>query len=1017
MGNIQKLGKKCVTSSNARKLYCAAFVAIACLLFSQVNAQTSQGSASQIPISQIQGPRDNTQVYSGVVYGPIDQNDTLWRIASRYKQDARFTVYQTMLAIYELNQQAFENGNFNTMVDGATLQLPSDRYIARIDPLSARAKADQDDRALGRGSSAQNEAVQTDTSGGENSTPVSADNLKPEIPLVNQEDLSKTSAQLQSQLNGLRQQQQQQFQQLKNQVAASISSVEVLLDENKKLNEQLLRIDENNRKVTEEVETELQTQIDQQVEQLSQLIALVKEAEQRRIDKESESILSSPLALVIIMSVVTLLIILVLAIYLLKKPAPIAAPSVIPPSEDIIDDELVIGQVSDELDQDSEDLMVALSNEDALEEDDILSDALEDDDAINAMSDAEMDADLDGLDDMLVPDLPTEVSNIGVSIDSNNAESKSDDGISLEIEDDLLLDEDFASLDLSEPDELGNDNDGIDSETIIDSSSLSESSELEEEQDNSDGSPLGVNLDENGEIDENTIEQIGQKIKAKDETISRMADEILKELDKVPSDSTNIHELVDEENIENEFDADDLSNELLLDLADDEDSSEELDALLESIGDDVESSSSELDESLSVELDEELDKPLDLSAKEDDALSEDLENDQVSQLTDELLKELDNDEPDEVHDLLDELKDTTINANDSNLGNDTSLSKQSEQSLMQKDEIMSPSLDADDLLDDIPSFTSDMSVDDDDLEDLIDEIPETVATDAEIIQEIEESKEIEIPAVDEVDVKSTAQAKDEELEADKIDLDDEDPLDLLDESDEDVLAGLKDLDNWLDEDDQTEPTKEAKDDELDLSALALDDEFDSLGEGGSSLDDGLIQGLDDANFDDMLKDLALDSDINNDLNSKSQSMDDPLASAGLDLDSLMNDDSSLAAFDNEGELVQAKNTESQANDTSEDFVDVDDLLEESDAMAQMIDSDKELDLNGSLDKLTAKQQDEVAMPAVDVESDQASNLDLAQVYMDMEDFEAAKELLDEVVRLGNQEQQEEATGLLVNIKP
>ncbi|MFT6269683.1 MAG: pilus assembly protein FimV, partial [Alphaproteobacteria bacterium] len=262
MGNIQKLGKKCVTSSNARKLYCAAFVAIACLLFSQVNAQTSQGSASQIPISQIQGPRDNTQVYSGVVYGPIDQNDTLWRIASRYKQDARFTVYQTMLAIYELNQQAFENGNFNTMVDGATLQLPSDRYIARIDPLSARAKADQDDRALGRGSSAQNEAVQTDTSGGENSTPVSADNLKPEIPLVNQEDLSKTSAQLQSQLNGLRQQQQQQFQQLKNQVAASISSVEVLLDENKKLNEQLLRIDENNRKVTEEVETELQTQID-----------------------------------------------------------------------------------------------------------------------------------------------------------------------------------------------------------------------------------------------------------------------------------------------------------------------------------------------------------------------------------------------------------------------------------------------------------------------------------------------------------------------------------------------------------------------------------------------------------------------------------------------------------------------------------------------------------------------------------------------------------------------------------
>jgi pilus assembly protein FimV len=105
------------------------------------------------------------------------------------------------------------------------------------------------------------------------------------------------------------------------------------------------------------------------------------------------------------------------------------------------------------------------------------------------------------------------------------------------------------------------------------------------------------------------------------------------------------------------------------------------------------------------------------------------------------------------------------------------------------------------------------------------------------------------------------------------------------------------------------------------------------------------------------------------------------------------------------------------NDTSEDFVDVDDLLAESDAMAQMNDSDKELDLNSSLDKFLSKEPSEVEAYAADVESDQASNLDLAQVYIDMEDFEAAKELLDEVVRLGNQDQQQEANGLILNIKP
>ncbi len=66
----------------------------------------------------LKGPKDATDQYSGLEYGPIDANDTLWRIAERYRQNNNLSVYQVMTAIYELNPNAFENGNLNLLVDG-----------------------------------------------------------------------------------------------------------------------------------------------------------------------------------------------------------------------------------------------------------------------------------------------------------------------------------------------------------------------------------------------------------------------------------------------------------------------------------------------------------------------------------------------------------------------------------------------------------------------------------------------------------------------------------------------------------------------------------------------------------------------------------------------------------------------------------------------------------------------------------------------------------------------------------
>ncbi|MEM0912107.1 MAG: FimV/HubP family polar landmark protein, partial [Pseudomonadota bacterium] len=51
-----------------------------------------------------------------------------------------------------------------------------------------------------------------------------------------------------------------------------------------------------------------------------------------------------------------------------------------------------------------------------------------------------------------------------------------------------------------------------------------------------------------------------------------------------------------------------------------------------------------------------------------------------------------------------------------------------------------------------------------------------------------------------------------------------------------------------------------------------------------------------------------------------------------------------------------------------------------------------------------------------LENYQASNLDLAQVYIEMEDFESATDVLQEVMKSGSEEQKSEAKLLLKDIE-
>lgn len=72
----------------------------------------------------------------------VRANDTLWEIALDVKP-ANASVHQTMLALQELNPQAFINNNINLLKKGSVLRVPDGQDIASVDARSARNSVSQ----------------------------------------------------------------------------------------------------------------------------------------------------------------------------------------------------------------------------------------------------------------------------------------------------------------------------------------------------------------------------------------------------------------------------------------------------------------------------------------------------------------------------------------------------------------------------------------------------------------------------------------------------------------------------------------------------------------------------------------------------------------------------------------------------------------------------------------------------------------------------------------------------------
>ena len=446
----------------AMKLHLTGLLLISLCVYAPITSVNAQERETLL-----KGPKDASDQYSGLEYGPIDSNDTLWRIAERYRQNNNLSVYQVMTAIYELNPNAFEDGNLNLLVNGAVLKLPSERYIARISKEQAQQRAERDERAFA-------EAL--------NKPGSSVKNIKPASPLVNQQDLSQTQNDIEQKITRLDAEQTRQFDELRRQFAASLNNVQEILDENRKLYERVEAVNGELESLRGQVEGDVKEQLDMQVALQQELLDMIRAEQAERAAEKRDSLLNklmSPMSLLIGSGLLTLLLVGGLITWLLKRNSkPQESPSATNTSndEEVPVPESDLGDLSSALapDLDEKD---ELTDDDLFNDDDLLDDVLTSD--LEESLDDELESFADLEDDLLVPDDDSDdLFEAGADeLDQSELDSLFDDD---DLSDKVLNEnepEDLDGIDLSEDDDVFD-------ETGDDASE--DSSKVEEQSDASD---------------------------------------------------------------------------------------------------------------------------------------------------------------------------------------------------------------------------------------------------------------------------------------------------------------------------------------------------------------------------------------------------------------------------------------------------------------------------------------------------------------------------------------------------
>ncbi|WJG08291.1 FimV/HubP family polar landmark protein [Aliiglaciecola sp. LCG003] len=1065
---------------------------------------------------QIKGPKNSSSQLSGNVYGPIKPSDTLWRIASRYRQNSDLSVYQVMQAIYELNPEAFENSNFNHLVDGSILKLPSERYIARIDQKQARLKAEADDSNW-----------QTDPA----NIPVAA--KAAEITTaVSKEDLTATKQGIEDKLTALDAEQNRQFMAIRQQFAESINSVQSLLDENRKLVDRLDNVDSDISSLRGRVDEELQVQMDQMLALQNELLSISRQAEaQRKAELEQDNLawLTDPLFLILLSVLLSISLLGALAMWMIRKNRSSISDS----DSALSDNHAAVLEQSDEMD----DLADALTNElngdieeqaddDLFADDDLLDDVLSDE--LEESLDSKLDDDFENFDDLdddsldpIVEETSEENDEDDGLLDQNDLDSlfDEDDDLLAEIEgdsdealdqqtledsslvDDLVENEDSSNAAPETEQNVADETEIVDIDAILDSTAEPSdqpvapapvTSVVDEEPEKPEISidelleqpepelPESI-IDNDSELmSEAMLQNIDREITSQNVQLDNITDELLTEIEQLEQMGSMVGDLDDDDSEQDaESDTANLSepqmgiqeldsiSDGLEDMIEEDDSDEmlaELDDIL------VKSTNTDVVESDEIDSDDALMDSDDVDAllaqqtltnqgveslSADELLAEmDMGDDESGQQDQNIAAEVPKSQPEsiEVTDSLDNAVDTQ--ADEEQIDIDSILADSAEISFEQdgEEDVDSDKLEehVEDIIDALDTDVSQDSLAPEDSHDSLapedapedshnldvdaaesdgpedshnpdDDIPELEKALEEFDREVElESTSFDVELDDDTE-QAISQSDGIELETllpnsnaddlDKIisDLDDDIPsigdLDSLssettgDIDDSDLEEALKAFDeSALDEqsiDDYSADSEDTRE-SVDLEDLpGLGDWLSSPeAEESASIDE-----LEKTSFDELLD--SIDEDVDDeDAQPLVTEQERILDETGLDFDALLNEPDASSQF--------AKSTESR---DESDFLDVDDLINESIEAEGLIGNDQEFNLSAALDSYPqSRAMDEM----VDVDSDDGigAKLDLAQAYIETDDNDSAAELLQEVLEKGDESQKVEAKELL-----
>lgn len=174
-----------------------------------------------------------------VTIGPTSPKDTLWRLANAHKPEGA-TVYQTMVALYEANPQAFNANNLNSLEKGMMLVLPDSQTILAIDPVEAKRRATQDDRQWSGKPARPATKIEPKPRTQPEPQPVNDSSAQAALATqTGQDEVSAKLAELSGQLDEQRRQSAEQIAQLRRDLGMSIDEMGAMLEQNELLKARL----------------------------------------------------------------------------------------------------------------------------------------------------------------------------------------------------------------------------------------------------------------------------------------------------------------------------------------------------------------------------------------------------------------------------------------------------------------------------------------------------------------------------------------------------------------------------------------------------------------------------------------------------------------------------------------------------------------------------------------------------------------------------------------------------------